>query len=182
MPHGEEFRLTPTCAVEGIDVDEERRVGHRLLESGAVVGFRIIETKVDPSPDKETFSVSAELELGEGDDEDPAELVEWAALGFIFVLAVLSFADARPRGLSEVDYWEDDEFRVSDLIEGLSFERGELHFSADYIRGRCLKTDIRVTKAGRVTLATRARGKQALLWLDRLQGKKLLRVVEGGAG
>ncbi len=72
MPRGEEFRLTPTCAVEGIDVDEDRRVGHRLLESGAVVGFRIIETKVDPSPDKETFSVSAELELGEGDDEDPA--------------------------------------------------------------------------------------------------------------
>ncbi len=162
-------------------MDLDKSTGHRLLETGAVVGFRIIETGVEPSPDGETFTVSVELELGEGDDEDAADVVEWGAFGFIFVLAVLSFADARPRGMSEADYDENDQFRVSDLVEGLSFEQGELHFSADYVRGRCLKTDIRVTKEGRVMLATRARGKQALRWLDQLQGKKLLRVVDGGA-
>jgi len=164
-------------------VNEDKTTGHRLLETGAVVGFQIVDTKVVPSTDRETFAVLVQLVLGEGDeeDEDPADVVEWGAFGFIFVLAVLSYADARPRGVSGIDYVEDDQFRVSDLVDGLSFEHGELHFSADYLRGRCMKTDIRITREGRITLETRGRGKAALRWLDRLQGKKLLRVIEGGA-
>jgi hypothetical protein len=160
---------------------EHPSAANRLLESGALVGFRVLETSVQSSPDKETFSVRAELALGDDEEEDPSDLVEWRAFGFIFVLAVLSFADARPRGVSELDYVEGDQFSLSDLMDSLSFAQGELHFSADYIRGRCMKTDIRLASNRRVTLSTWGRGKQALFWLDRLKGKVPLRVVTGGA-
>jgi hypothetical protein len=46
----------------------------------------------------------------------------------MFVVGVLSFAEARPRNMSSVDYQEKDEFTVADFIEGLRFVRGELHF------------------------------------------------------
>ncbi len=45
----------------------------------------------------------------------------------MFVLGVLSFAEARPRNMSSVDYHEKDEFTVADFIEGLRFVWGELH-------------------------------------------------------
>ena len=95
----------------------------------------------------------------------------------IFALAVLSFADARPRGSSDIDFVENDEFTVCDLFEYLRFVNGELRFYADYVRGRCLKTDITVRKDGRIILSTRNRGKSALRWLDQLQGKKRLTLV-----
>ncbi|HVO72063.1 MAG TPA: hypothetical protein VMT24_18565 [Aggregatilineaceae bacterium] len=115
-----------------------------------------------------------------GDDpeeEDPADIAEWAAFGLIFALAVLSFADARPRGQSDIDFLEDDEFTVADLFECLRFSNGELRFSVDYLRGRCMKTDITVRRDGRMTLSTRNRGQAALRWLDRLEGKKTLKLV-----
>jgi hypothetical protein len=37
-------------------------------------------------------------ESGVDNEEEPAEVAEWAPFGLIFALAVLSFADARPRG------------------------------------------------------------------------------------
>jgi hypothetical protein len=95
----------------------------------------------------------------------------------MFVLGVLSFAEARPRNMSSVDYQEKDEFTVADFIEGLRFVRGELHFNADYIRGRRIKTSIAVRANGTVKLETVGRGKAVLRWLDRLQGKKLLQSV-----
>lgn len=59
--------------------------------------------------------------------------------------------------------------------------RGELHFDVDYIRGRWLKTRIVVRSNGTVTLETIGRGKSALRWLDRIQGKKPMELV-GGPG
>jgi len=67
--------------------------------------------------------------------------------------------------------------RLVDLFECLRFVNGELQFSSDYLRGRCLKTDITVRKNGQLTLSTRNRGKTALRWLDRLQGKKMLKLI-----
>ena len=104
-----------------------------------------------------------------------------APSGFIFVLALLSFADAKPRNASVIDYQEKDELRLSDFIEHLRFVRGELHFDVDYIRGRWLKTRIVVRSNGTVTLETIGRGKSALRWLDRIQGKKPMELV-GGPG
>jgi len=48
-------------------------------------------------------------------------VVEWGALGSLFVIGALSFHDARPRGASEIDYREDDEFQVGDFLVGLQF-------------------------------------------------------------
>lgn len=161
----------------------EQTIARRLLKTGVLVGFRQGELEVLTGPDEAEFMVRIELTLGSGEtedemDEDPAELAEWAAFGFLFVLAYLSFADARPRGLSEPDFIEGDELTIADFLEGLRYERGRVRFSADYLRGRRVKTDVEVRPNGTVEVATRGRGKAALRWLDRLKGKKLLEVVE----
>jgi hypothetical protein len=72
---------------------------------------------------------------------------------------------------------EEDEFGVTDLFDGLRYVQGELHFSADYLRGRSMKTDIVVRPNGTATLTTQGRGKTTWRWLDRLKGKKHLEPV-----
>jgi hypothetical protein len=58
----------------------------------------------------------------------------------MFVLGVLSFVEAKPRNASVLEYEEKDEFSLADFVERLRFVRGALHFDADYIRGRQIKT------------------------------------------
>ena len=72
---------------------------------------------------------------------------------------------------------EKDDWSASDMLRRLRFERGELHFYADYLRGRCMKTTIVVRKDGTFMLDTVNRGEAATRWIARLQGKKLLRSV-----
>jgi hypothetical protein len=119
--------------------------------------------------------------VGEADDQDDDDaahdIAEWGAFGFIFTLGVLSFDEAKSRNQSSMDYREKDEFTVADFIEGLRFVRGELHLDTDYIRGRRLKTRIAVRADGTVKLETTGRGKAVLRWLERIQGKKPLRIV-----
>jgi hypothetical protein len=62
-------------------------------------------------------------------------------------------------------------------MECLRFVRGELHFEADYIRGRRIKTRVAVRANGTVRLETIGRGKAALRWLEQMKGKEFLRVV-----
>ena len=52
-----------------------------------------------------------------------------------------------------------------------------MHFDADYIRGRRIKTRIAVRANGMVRLETIGRGKAVLRCLERMQGKKLLQLV-----
>ena len=85
---------------------------------------------------------------------------------------------AKPREASALEYQEKDEFRLADFIEGLRFARGELHFDADYIRGRRIKTHIVLRSNGTCTIETVGRGKASLRWLERLKGKKLLQLVD----
>lgn len=158
-------------------MNDDHLAGYKLLQAAALVEFDVLESDVQPTVDGEEAVVRAVLKLG-GADED-ANDVEWGAHGFIYALAVLSFDDARPRGYSEKEFQDDDAFSVADLVDHLHFEHGELHFSSDYVRGRCMKTDITVRADGRVTLDTRCRGEAALRWLDRLKGKKKLEVVSG---
>jgi hypothetical protein len=47
------------------------------------------------------------------------ETAEWGAFGFMFALGVLSFAGAKPRNMSELEYEEKDEFKLADFIERL---------------------------------------------------------------
>ncbi len=162
---------------------EGQSTEHALLKRGLAVGFRIIGEEVLTAPDEAEFGMRLELKFvaeddDEQDEDDVAEeTAEWGSLGFLFVLGALSFADAKPRNLSVVDYSEKDDFGLADFIRGLQFLRGELHFDADYIRGRRIKTRVAVRTNGTARLETIGRGKAALRWLEQMKGKQLLRVV-----
>lgn len=153
----------------------EISAGMHLIKNGSLVEFKILDTQVLPGSDDAEFGFRIDLRLGE--EEEDSDDVEWGGLGFCFVLAALSFADARPRGASEIDYQDVDQITLTDFLEGFSFVRGELHFRGDYIRGRRLKTDISVKPDGMVRLETVGRGKAALQWLDRLKGKKMMSLI-----
>ena len=155
----------------------DHSAGNQLLHTASLIDFRVGEPQIQACTDGENLFLQVELVLSNDTKENPADIVEWAAFGMIFALAVLSFHDARPRGHSDMDFEDDDEFTVCDLLEGLRFENGELKFYADYVRSRCLKTDITVRKEGNMILSTLNRGKSALRWLDQLQGKKRLTLV-----
>lgn len=158
--------------------DDSTSAALRLLKTGTLVPFRVVDTHTELSPDKENVFVRAELAFEDDDDDaDPAETVEWAAFGFLFTLAALSFHDARPRGMSERDFEPRDEFRVADFLGCLSFKQGELRLRTDYVRGRSMKTDATIRPDGTVTLTTWGRGQSALRWLDQLQGKERIAAV-----
>lgn len=164
-------------SVGDMSKDVDRSAGRALVETGTQARFEVITTHVSPSPDDDTYAVSIELQLGDPATDEGEDEVEWAAFGFLFVLAVWSFHDARPRGYSEREYVERDEFTVADFFAGLRFVRGELQLDLDYVRGRCVKTTISVRRDGKVTLETRDRGESALRWLERLKGKKVVELV-----
>lgn len=159
--------------------DASRPAWQQLLETGILVQFRILDTHTEPAPDKENVALRADLVfIGDDDDTELSEVAEWGAFGFLYTLASLSFDDARPRGYSGEDFESEDSFTVSDFFEGLSYKNGELHLSVDYVRGRCIKTDITIRPDGTAKLETWGRGQTALRWLDRLQGKKKLALVQ----
>lgn len=149
--------------------------GIELLRTGALAEFEVVGTKVEPAADRETKHVRIEMRLRSSDDDDrePEDEVECFGLGFMFVLAQMSFQDAGPRGYTEKTFVDEDEFTVSDFVSALRFVRGELHLEVDYLRGRCVKTDIVVRRDGTVVLETRGRNDVALRWIDLLQRKKL---------
>lgn len=95
-------------------MSEDRSAGEALLRAGVIVPLRILEESVMPGADEGEFALRLALSFEDEDSpkEDRAEVVEWGALGFLFVIGVLSFADARPRGFSEREYVERDEFRA----------------------------------------------------------------------
>jgi hypothetical protein len=158
--------------------ESTRRSAYNLLMTGSLVSFRIVDEHTELAPDKENIAVRVDLVFeGEDEDDEPVDIVEWGAFGFLFTIAVLSFHDAKPRGLSEGEFSPNDEFTVHDFMECLTFGRNGLLFCADYVRGRCMKTDVTIRPDGTVTLSTWGRGKSALRWLDTLQGKKLMAVV-----
>jgi len=158
-------------------ITADKNAAYNLLVDGSLIDFEILDSTVTSSPNKENISVCVELVFKDEDKSDPEEIVEWGAFGFIFALAVLSFADARPRGISAHDYDENDEFTIADFHQCLTFKKTGLQFHADYIRGRCLKTSILIRPSGTVTLRTNNRGETPLRWLDRFKGKKKLELL-----
>jgi len=85
----------------------DRGAGYQLLETASLVDFRIGEPIIQTCTDGENIFLQVDLMLG-GDDEESADIAEWASFCLIFALAVFSFADARLRGLSERDFVDDD--------------------------------------------------------------------------
>ena len=163
---------------------DERRAGYELIKTGSLVNFDVVDTVIEETEVGAMVRIKLMLgeieddgELEEGEEPIRSEDHEWGGLGFMFCLAVLSFYDARPRGMSDHDFVEGDELSVADFLDGFKYERGELRYSGDYVRGRCLKTDITIRPDGTATVSTRSRGEAAVRWLQRLKGKKVMELV-----
>lgn len=104
------------------------------------------------------------------------------ALALMFAIAALSFHDARPRGTSGIEYRERDEWTTGDLCLHLRYERGALCLDTDYVRGRMMKTRIRIQPTGVVEIITVNRHQMATRWIELLRGRTHLRLVEGDTG
>ena len=152
--------------------DDRQPIEYELVSQGTLFDeLEIVETAITPTTGNDDLHVGIELQVDE-------ELVESCAFGLIFVLGVLSFADARPRGVSGRWFDDEDQFNAGDLLRHLRFESGRLYMYVDYLRGRCVKTTVEVSGDGKVILDTVNRGQAATRWVDLLRGKKFLRPVE----
>ena len=150
--------------------DENAPIEHKFIRDGTLLDFEIVETKIEPTFGNEDFSVRIVMKT-----ED--DILESCALGFMYVLGLLSFKDGRPRGASGNWFEDGDDWTAADMLRRLEYRRGSLHMYADYVRGRCLKTTIEIRPDGRMIVQTVNRGQAATRWVDRLQGKKFLAAV-----
>lgn len=158
---------------------DEPPIEYELLHQATLAEIAVTQTQINPtSADDKHVCLEGRLGLEEDEDGEPGDDVEHYAFGFIYALGVLSFADARPRGVSGVDFEETDQWTVGDMLRCLRFERGELHFHADYVRGRCIKTTVIVRADGTFLLESVNRGEAATRWIAKLQGKEHLRAVD----
>ncbi len=154
-----------TCEVQD-------RIEHELIKNATLAEIAVATVEITPTS---TGDRHVRIEGRLGDDDSSA--VEWAAFGFIYAVGLLSFHDARPRGVSGIEFQERDEWNAADMLRHLRYERGSLEFESDYVRGRTMKTDVTIRRDGLFTLQTTNRGEAATRWIGRLQGKKVLAPV-----
>ena len=147
-------------------------IEHELLRNAVAAEVTVTNADVSPTSTGDRY---VRIDGRLGDDEE--RHVEWAAVGFIYAIGVLSFAAARPRGVSGMHFEEHDQWTAADLLRHLRYERGRLVCETDYVRGRMMKTDVTVFPDGRFTLTTTNRGEAASRWVAQIQGKKVLRPV-----
>ena len=171
MPEVEDGKGSRLRAILSPMADEHEPIEHDLIRAASVLDFEVVDTRVEPTPAGDDSHVRLTLQIPEDD-------VECFAFALVYVLGLLSFHDGRPRGYSGRFFEDDDEWRADDMLRHLEFRRGCLHFYADYVRGRCVKTTVEVTRHGLVTLETVNRGEAALRWVDKLKGKRYLQAVE----
>ena len=145
-------------------------IEYELIQQATLLDLEVLETKSEPTVGNENWHVRLRLQA----DED---LIGTCAVGLIYTLGQQSFHDARPRGVSGRWFDASDEWSVADMLRHLEFHQGTLHFYADYVRGRCLKTTVEVSSSGYVLVETVNRGQAVTRWVDRLRGKKALETV-----
>lgn len=153
---------------------DEIPIEYELLHTATLADITVLSTDIQPTADDDSC---VRIEAKVGNEEEDENDVEWSAFVLIYALGVLSFSDARPRGMSGIEFEKKDDWFVGDMLRHLSFERGELHFYADYVRGRMLKTTVVVRPDGTFRLETVNRGQAATRWIARLQGKKIIELV-----
>lgn len=141
----------------------------QLLKDITALDLSIVDQKTSVFHD----NISVKMVL-----RDDPEVLSSCAFSLIYALGVLSFDDARPRGVSGMDFTDDDQWGVGDMLQHLRFENGHLRLDADYVRGRMMKTRIDIDEDGVILLETVNRGECAPRWVATLQGKKRLAVVE----
>ena len=144
-------------------------IEYELIEdAAALIDLKVIDTEIEKFMENTRVRITMQ--------ESP-EILESCALVLVFALGVLSFHDARPRGVSG-DYSDGTEqWTVADTLRHLRFPKGRISFYADYVRGRMMKTSVEVYPDGKVVLETANRGEAATRWVERLQGKQVLSLV-----
>lgn len=141
-------------------------IEHELIrQASCLVDLQVVGTEIEHLGPNTHVKITMQ--------EDP-EILESCALGIIFAFGVLSFHDARPRGVSDMRFIENDSWTAADMIQHLRFPGGRIEFDADYVRGRMMKTVVEVHADGMITLETSNRGESATRWVSRLQGKRTL--------
>jgi hypothetical protein len=140
---------------------------------GIELEIRSNDFQTMPGADENTPNTYQEI-VFQIKEEEP----DLSAIGVLYALSLMSFTFAAPRGYSVEHFIPDEEWSVGYFVQGLDFRYKCLCFSADYVSGRMMKTDIVFEPGGRVKLTTRNRGRGAERWLTHLQGKKHINVVE----
>ncbi|QXE92421.1 hypothetical protein KP001_07825 [Geomonas subterranea] len=153
--------------------DQNKLTGIHLLESTIGIELEVLENEYQELPlDDGTVNSSHKI-VFQITEEEP----DLSAIGVLFCLALISFTYAAPRGYSFNDFIPDEEYNLGYFVEGLHFQQGVLRHEADYVSGRCVKTDITFELGGIVTISTRNRGRGADRWMLHLQGKKHIQTV-----
>lgn len=152
----------------------EKLTGLRLLEETVGLRLKILSNDYDESRGYEDCLLSHHKIVFQVEEDDPDD---WA-IGILFCLSLMSFTDAVPRGMSEIEFVPDEEWNLGYFVQGLRFQSKMIRFASDYVSGRLMKTDINVEPGGKVTIITRNRGRGAERWLLNLQGKKHIQAVK----
>ena len=139
-----------------------------LLKEAVMARFRICRVEGEEHPDRSWQRVTCHVHR----DDVPR-----GAVPLLYAISAHSFADARPRGSSEIDYMERDDWSVQDLLTRLRLEPQGLIIDADYVRGRMMKTTVTISSNGRFVVETRNRHEMAVRWLRTLKGKKHIQLV-----
>ena len=144
-----------------------------LITQAIIPGIKVRNVKVVHTLDNDSV-VFIEARIGKKKDDKN----KFAVFGVIYVLSCLSFLDARPQDVSGPEFDPEDDWGIEDMLRHLLFDGGELRFCADCVRGRIMKTTINVRPDGTFRLCTIRRGEAATRWIEKLQRKKGLRLVE----
>lgn len=156
-----------------MNMDNNKLTGIHLLESTIGIELEVLTNEYLELPLDDGMVNSSHKIVFKITEEEP----DISSVGVLFALALMSFTYAAPRGYSFNDFIPDEEYNLGYFLEGLRFEHGRLSHEADYVSGRCVKTDITFEPGGKVTVSTRNRGRGADRWLIHLQGKKHIQAV-----
>ncbi len=153
-------------------MSETKSTAYEFLARVKLLPVRVLSSEATEEPDFSSHRLRVKI---------LREDVEDGALALIFAIAVLSFHDARPRGTSDIHYIDGDEWTLDDLCGHLRYSRGVLGLDTDYVRGRMMKTRVRVWPTGVIEIETTNRHQMALRWIDTLKGKRHLRLASADA-
>lgn len=152
----------------------EKITGLKLLEDTVGIPIKILSNNYQELAGTEDQVNSYHTITFQIEEEEP----DVFAVGVLFCLSLMSFSYAAPRGYSETEFIPDEEWNLGYFVQGLKFRDKSLCFTSDYVSGRHMKTDIVFESGGKVTIATRNRGRGAERWLLNLQGKKHIQAVK----
>src|SRR5438034_10717233 len=94
----------------GNDMQPDEPIEHELLRNAVAAEVTVTSTEVSPTSTGDRY-VRIEGRLGDDEERD----AEWAALGFIYALGVLSLAAARPRGVPAIDIEAREQWTPADV-------------------------------------------------------------------